>query len=94
MSSGTATARNAESCKGASFGQAKFRASRGYEHESEVIAPRRLLDGTSAPASSSSRGRKSRSAIAHASQAAAPYREHRPSEEMPAETAQAALARP
>jgi SAM-dependent methyltransferase len=45
MSSGTTTAGNTESCKDPAFGHAKFRASGGYEHEAEVIALRRLLDG-------------------------------------------------
>ncbi len=45
MSSGTTTARNTESYKDPSSGHSRFRASRGYEHEAEVIALRRLLDG-------------------------------------------------
>lgn len=45
MSSGITTAKNAESYKDPSLDHAKFRASRGYEHEAEVIALRRLLDG-------------------------------------------------
>jgi len=44
MSPGITTARNTDVRSDPSFGRAEFRESRGYEHESEVMALRRLLD--------------------------------------------------